>query len=293
MSANSVDRRRQLSLLDQERLIQPRRSDADCVAAIAERLIAELDEHPPISLEVVASYRDITEIEVVALPQSGSLSPAGKHMVMRLSASDSPRRRRFTGFHEVGHTFQGGYREQTLFRCNPVAAGRPSMDPEALADVAAAELLLPRREFKPMTLAAPFAISTVIGLADHFDASVHSTAYRFSTFWPEPTMVVALEPGKRRGDQHDPTVDPRLRVVSAWGSGSWSAGYVPTNKSATDGGALNRALAGEDVLVTAGLEELGLRASPGRVQVSAKKFTYRRGPDMRGRVLAIFRQVGG
>jgi hypothetical protein len=57
--------------------------------------------------EVVASSRDITEIKLATLPHSGSLTPAGKHLAMRLSASESPRRRRFTGFHEVGHTFQG------------------------------------------------------------------------------------------------------------------------------------------------------------------------------------------
>ena len=289
----SLDQRRQMSLLDQERLIRPNHSDGECVVAIAERLIAELDERPPVSLEVVASSRDITEIKVATLPHSGSLSPAGKHLVMRLSAAENPRRRRFTGFHEVGHTFQPGYREQTLFRCNPQAERRPSADPEALADVAAAELLLPRRDFEPLAESAPFAISTVVGLADQFEASVQATAYRFSTFWAEPTMVVALELAKRKADASDPSVEPKLRVVSALGSRDWTGGYAPRNKSAAADGALSRALAGDEVLEMAGLEELGLPAASGRVQVTAKSFTYRRGDELRPRVLAMFRQLGG
>jgi hypothetical protein len=282
-----------MSLLDRERLVRPGRSDANCVRAIAERIIAELDERPPVSLEVVASSRDITEIKLATLPHSGSLAPAGRHLQMRLNATDNSRRRRFTGFHEVGHTFQPGYREQTMFRCNPRADRRPSSDPEALADVAAAELLLPRRDFAPLTESAPFAISTVVALADHFEASIQATAYRFSTFWPEPTMVVVLETAKRKADASDPWVEPKLRVVSAFGSRDWAAGYVPTNKSAVDDGALNRALAGDDVLAMAGLEELGLRSVSDRIQLTARNFTYRRGDELRPRVLAIFRQLGG
>jgi hypothetical protein len=180
-----------------------------------------------------------------------------------------------------------------LFRCNPRAERRPSADPEALADVAAAELLLPRRDFEPLTESAPFAISTVVGLADHFEASVQATAYRFSTFWAEPTMVVALELAKRKADASDPSVEPNLRVVSALGSRDWTGGYAPRNKSAAADGVLSRALAGDEVLEMAGLEELGLPAASGRVQVTAKSFTYRRGDELRPRVLAIFRQLGG
>ena len=127
------------SLLEEARIALPGHSDLERVQAIAARVIADLGEEPPISLEVVASYRDITAVKVEPLPFAGSLTPEPTGLVMRLNATDSWGRRRFSGFHEVGHTFQPGYRQMTLFRCNPTPTRSGANQPERLADVAAAE----------------------------------------------------------------------------------------------------------------------------------------------------------
>ena len=50
-----------LSLLDQARAQSPNSSDASCIERVAAQVIDELDERPPISLEVVASFRDIRD----------------------------------------------------------------------------------------------------------------------------------------------------------------------------------------------------------------------------------------
>jgi hypothetical protein len=281
-----------LSLLEAERRRSPRKSDAERVADIAARLIAELAIEPPVPLEVVASFRDIADIQVVQMEQAGSLGPGPSSLEMRLRASDPPRRRRFTGFHEVGHTFQPGYRELTLFRCaSPSAVRRPAEDPEALADVAAAELLLPRDHFGPATLGSDFSIDAVLDLSDLYEASREATVYRFAHFWPEPTLVVILEPGLCRDEQDDPEAVAKLRVVSAWPDphGAWP--FIPKNKSAHEDGALVRALDGEIIREKAGLEEFGLR-SEGDVEVSAKVFGYAQGGEWRRRVISIFRRVG-
>lgn len=281
-----------LSLLDMERLEQPQKTDAERIADIAARLIEELDQEPPVPLEIVASYRDIPKIELVEMPQAGSLTPSTNSLVMQLRASDSPRRRRFTGFHEVGHTFQPGYREQRLFRCsNPTIVSRPANDPETLADVAAAELLLPRTYFKPMALASEFSIESIVALADEFEASPQATSYRFASFWPESTLVLVLEPGFRKDEKGDPEATAKLRVVSAWPHpyGAWP--FIPKNKSAIEDGALARALNGEVIKESAGLEELGME-STSDLELTARLFRYGRGLEQRERVLALYRRPG-
>ena len=282
----------QLSLLDLERRQQPRKSDTERIADIAARLIQELEERPPINLDLVASSRDIAEIDIVAMPQAGSLAPQTSGFVMRLRAGDSRRRQRFTGFHEIGHTFQPGYREQTLFRCaEPSMMHRAATDPEALADIAAAEMLLPRAFFRPSVLSSDFAIDSIIDLADAYEASVQATSYRFAAFWPEPTLVMVLEPGLRKEERDDPDAVAKLRVVSAWPypHGAWP--YVPPNKSADQNGALVRALNGEIIKERAGLEDLGLEG-PGNLELAARAFTFHDGTKPCRRVVALFRRIG-
>src|SRR4051812_40487715 len=112
----------QLSLLEQARILEPGLDDRAQVERIAANTIAELGERPPIDLEVVASYRDIAEIRVEPLPCAGMLTPAAGRLVMSIRAGDSRRRRRFTGFHEVAHTFLPGYRDDVQRRCTSPSA---------------------------------------------------------------------------------------------------------------------------------------------------------------------------
>jgi hypothetical protein len=279
----------QLSLLDQARLLDPIGSDTDHIERIAANTIAELDERPPIDLEVVASYRGIRDIHIQRLPVAGSLTPERDGLVMRLRADDSPRRRRFTGFHEVGHTFQAGYLEMKSLRCpSPRTRTVPANDPEALSDLAAAELLLPSAFFAADLAATAFGLDGVIELADTYEASVSATALRLVRFWPEPTMLLILEPGVRKAERDDPAAKAKLRARSSACSGRWP--FVPHNKSAAVGGPLHRALQGELVGETTTLSDLVVDSGP-CVQLSARLFPYR---DQDGRscdrVLALYRR---
>jgi hypothetical protein len=236
----------QLSLLDQARLADPTGSDAARIERIAADTIAELDERPPVDLEVVASYRGIGDIHIQPLPFAGSLTPEPDGLVIRLRAEDAPRRRRFTGFHEVGHTFQPGYQETQSLRCpSPRPRTAPADDPEALSDLAAAELLLPSAFFAADLATTPFGLDGVLELADTYEASVAASGLRLVRFWPEPTLLLTLEPGLRKAERHDPAATAKLRVRSSACSGPWP--FVPRNKSAAVGGPLHRALLGEVV----------------------------------------------
>src|SRR6266536_3111486 len=76
----------QLSLLEQARLEIPTASDAERVAILAQRVIAELDAKPPIDLEMVASWQGVDKIDVADIPGARRflhavaprLSPAGR-----------------------------------------------------------------------------------------------------------------------------------------------------------------------------------------------------------------------
>lgn len=278
---------RQLSLLEYARLREPARSDAEHVELIAADVIRELGEEPPVDLDVVASYRGISRIELASIPMAGCLAPSPQEIVMILNRNDSRRRRRFTGFHEIGHSFQPGYRTRRNYRCAPSTAPRTSIDPEALSDAAAASLLLPQAHFQRDVRSSDFGLRTVVGLADRYDASIQATAYRFQRFWPEPVLTVVLEPGFRKAELGDPDAQPRLRVASVHATGTWP--YVPLNKSASDGGSLWRALQGEVVDGATNLDELGIDMDSD-LDVSARSFQYRVGDEPRQRVLAVFRQ---
>lgn len=279
---------KQLSLLEHFRLRFPERSDVEHVERIAADTIKELGERPPVDLEVVASYRGIAEIRLEPLPFAGCLGPEDGRIVMRIRRGDSARRRRFTGFHEIGHSFQPGFREHHHFRCSaPSAVPRGRADPEALADVAAAELLLPAEYFISDARSSPFGIETVIELAGAYDASIQATTYRFARFWPEPMLALVLEPGLRKGERGDPFAEPRLRVRSAHTQGPWP--FIPRNKSAAAGGPLERALAGELIEERATLSDLGIEDA-GPLQVSARRFSYVNGDgEVVERVIALYR----
>jgi hypothetical protein len=278
------------SLLEEARRTFPGCSDLECIQRVAARVIEDLDERPPISLEVVASYRDIVSVRLEPLPFAGSLTPETSGLVMRLNSRDPRGRRRFSGFHEVGHTFQPGYLQQTLFRCNPQPSNpSSSANPEQLADVAAAELLLPRRHFESDLSRAERGWDGVIGLAENYEASLQATALRAVQLSDSPMLLVTLEPGFRKSERASLGAEPKLRVTSSVSNGNFP--YIPRNKSAAEGGALLRALEGEIVEDTTSLLEFDIPTD--RLRVSARLFPY---ADDRGefhqRVMALFWYAG-
>ncbi len=281
---------KQLSLLEWAR--EPGISDAEHIERIAASTIADLDERPPVNLAVVASYRDIVDIRYEPLlPFAGCLGPENGRLVMRLRGTDPPARQRFTGFHEVGHSFQPGYLEARQLRCaHPSATPREATDPEALADVAAAALLLPAAHFLGDTLQTPFSLAGVLELASRYNASIQATAARFARFWPEPVLLLVLEPGLRKEERGREDVLPKLRVRSCFASGAWT--YVPRNKSACDASLLQTALGGAEVSGRTTLAAELAISDDREVEVSAGEFPYcdHQG-ELRQRIIALLRRT--
>jgi len=273
----------QLSLLEHARLEIPTATDAERVAILAQRMIDELDARPPIDLEMVASWQGIEKVDIADIPWAGCLINDGGRILMRLRRGDSRRRRRFTGFHEVGHTFCPGFRLEPQFRCNPPT---PRQSPiEVLCDVVAGELLYPRRLVERDLAAADFGIETVVALAESYDGSFESAGHRFVSLWPEDTLLLVLEPGIRR-EEEGTHADPKLRVRSVHANGKWP--YIPRNKSVEAAHPLGRALSGELVDERGQLD--GLCPSGPEVDISARLIPYARDGERVNRVLALFRQ---
>ncbi len=276
----------QLSDLEVARLDSPGTPDAQLVVHLAQRTLNELAMEPPISHEIVASMRDIINIEEEAIPWAGCLVPSPDGLVMTLRLGDSRGKKRFTAFHEVKHTFLPGFSYRTQYRCDPATPPEVTQvrdhGLEALCDIGAAELLFPRSAFRADLAGNARTLQLVEALADRYDASLEATARRVVSLHPEPTMLIALEPACKPTDPH---AEPALRVQWAQSTGRWP--FVPKHKSVPDDSPLGRALEGELVDETTSLGILTSTAT-GRARVSAGLYPY---TDDRGeqhmRVLAL------
>jgi hypothetical protein len=193
---------------------------------LAADIVNELALEPPIDPSLIASYQGISRIERAELPCAACLLQVDGRFVIKVRASDGDRRRRFSAFHEVGHTFMPGYWLQTQFRCNPSI--KNSTVTEVLCDQAASEFLLPSSFFDADARVSTFSMTAVAALRDRYVASEEATARRLVEFWPEDAALIRLEfcTHPSRGSDEEPTW--RVRYFHP-GSGHWP--FVPQWKA--------------------------------------------------------------
>lgn len=280
----------QLSLLEASRLEDPAASDDAHVVRVADAIVTELDVQAPVKLEMVASYQGIGAVVRCSLPNAGCLvtDPDSGTMEIRLRASDHPRRQRFSGFHEVTHTFMPGYQLQMQWRCDPPLTDPGKLDLEALCDLGAGELLLPRRLLLPDLERADFGMQTLCDVSDAYQASLQATGHRIVDLWPEDAMFLVAEVQNKPSERSTPTAAPQLRVSYAWRGGRWP--FIRRFKSVKPGDPLARALEGELVDEMATLTAISAHDVEG-VHVSARLCPF---VDAKGRqhqrILALYRR---
>jgi hypothetical protein len=279
-----------LSDLELARRASPGVPDAKLVTELAQRTLDELAMDPPINHEIVASLRDVIRIEQTVIPWAGCLVHHADGLVIKLRVTDSRGRQRFTAFHEIKHTFLPGFTFVTQYRCDPAtpldASRVRDRDLEALCDIGAVELLLPRMAFADDLAGNAPTLDLVEHLAARYDASLEATARRVVALRADPTMLIALEPARKPSAPH---AEPRLRVQWVHASGAWP--YVPQHKSVPSDSVLARPLSGEPVDETGHIR--GLTTAPIRdVRISAGLYPY---ADDRGeqhmRVLALITPI--
>lgn len=265
----------QLSMLDYLRSTSPAATDEERIRQLSERLLDEAEVTPPVNVELLASLRGIVDIGVADQPWAGMLSSSDGRLVVRVKESDSYPRQRFSVLHEAIHTFCPGFLE-TQFRCNPSRSGTRL---EALCDIGASELLLPRRHFAPELMAGALDFDHVSDLADRYEASLEATAIRAVDLWPGAASLLVLRRQTKPSEAGNRDADPKLRLAWSHVSGDWP--YLPRYKSVSDGSPFGRALNGEVVNEASTLVDLTSDADT-HFHISAQAV----GPD---RILALVR----
>ncbi|HTB51113.1 MAG TPA: hypothetical protein VK701_09080 [Solirubrobacteraceae bacterium] len=241
---------------------------------------------------MVAYYQDVRSVVRCPLPNAACLitDPKTGATHIRLRSSDGHRRQRFSGFHEIAHTFMPGYQLQMQMRCDPPTQKHANDSLETQCDVCGSELPLPRRLVSADLADADFGLSTLTAIADIYDASLQATGHRIVDLWPEDAMFLVAGVQNKPTERADGNAPAKLRVSYAWTRGSWPS--VRRFKSIDQGDPLDRARHGEFVDESTTLTGITSRDVE-KVHVSARYCPYvARDGKPRPRVLALYRRVG-
>ena len=235
-----VMKNRQLSLFEQ-RQIAWGLSDEATMRELCEELLDLGEVEPPIDVELLASLRGIVSIRSSLQGPAGMLVCDGERLHVTVRASDGRERRRFTVLHEAGHTMFPGFLEAPQYRCKG-----PKDREEQLCDLAASELLLPRRFLIPDLASTGFGMGAVEQLADGYKASIESTALRMADLWPRRAMVLVFSVCHKPSEAgHEASTEPKVRLNYAHQQGRWP--FARRHKSVADNSPIGRAMMGEIV----------------------------------------------
>lgn len=277
-----------LSRLEIARVTNPSATTAQCVVAVAEQVLDELElREPPVDVEMLASLLGIHA--VVAdwdLDAAGCLICRHGDIHIRVRGSDNDERQRFTICHECAHTFFPGFAQTTRYRCSPrlALADRKEQSVEHLCDLAASELLLPRRLLRRDLERGPLGLDLIEDLAPEYGASIEATAHRILNLATQPLAFLVLEV-RQAPRQEGTKAEPRLRLRTAHTANARHWPYFLQHKSVADKSPFGRALAGEDVDELSTID--AICRQPLSARVIARSYPYWAGAEYRQRVMAI------
>lgn len=182
------------SELERARDLCPGVPDSVLVERLVEDLGETLELEPPTDLHRAASFQGIKDIQVAEMDWAGMLTPSESGgFTIKVRGADQPHRRNFTIGHEITHTLLPGY-TVIQHRCGGVGTRSLLSDRhlEKLADIGAAELLLPRRFLQPIFADLAFDMSAVKDVADRHHASLDATLRRLLHLTNRHAIVVDL-----------------------------------------------------------------------------------------------------
>lgn len=182
------------SELERARAVTPGVPDRVLVERLVEQLGLILELQPPTDLHRAASYQGIQDIQVTEMDWAGMLAPANDGgFIIRVRGGDPPHRRNFTIGHEITHTLLPGY-AVIQHRCGGRATTNllANRHLENLADVGAAEFLLPKRFLQPIFKDMRFDLADIKRIADTHHASLDATLRRFLALTTRSAIVIDL-----------------------------------------------------------------------------------------------------
>lgn len=173
----------------------------------AEQLLQELGVTEPeeIHLEAIAYFVG-ANVRYRALDGcEARIIGAGEKAIITVNADSSPRRKRFSIAHELGHWCH--HRGQCLVCRAEDYRPRNALSPERTADSYAADLLMPHYLFKPLARQhRRLTFQAIEGLASAFDTSLTATAIRLVESDHSPAILVCHGPRGRKWFTRAPSV---------------------------------------------------------------------------------------
>ncbi len=199
----------------------------DYFLASARRLIDDSGvARPPVDPKLLAGLQGIKRIvQSYSLHVSGQLIGDKDGLVIALNAKEPIERQNFTCLHEIAHTFLIAEPSGKLRRARGLYSCLRSSPQERLCDLAAAEMLMPEKFFRPMATDLHPSMASLEELARTFLSSIRSTIIRLGQLSVWPVVFVVW-----KFTNHG-TSSPKLRV--AWSTKpSGYRCFVPRNASA-------------------------------------------------------------
>jgi hypothetical protein len=173
-------------------------------------LVEELGILDPedIDVEAIAQYCRATVVYEPLRGCASRLLGYKDRAIITVDRRASRARQRFSAMHELGHwMFDRG---KACHVCTDQMFGSYSGDPESRANRYAGNLLLPSEMFSSSADKLEMTFATVRRLADSFQTSLTSTAFRFVELGSFPAMLVCSERGWRRWFHKGPRVPDDL-----------------------------------------------------------------------------------
>lgn len=254
----------------------------------------------PVSFDIIGSLQRIHTIEAVTMREAGRLIPDNKGFRVQVNQAHSISKQRFTTGHEVGHTLVlPSTSRPSLVQDMDTGLFGETSEEEELCDVAASELLLPEKLFRPEATKLGLRLDSVVLLAKMFQASKEASARRLVglNLWPCALAMWSL--AYKKGEAYLvnqpsfdevtwPTPQPKLRLRYSVRSASFRR-FLPSNKSASADGVLNQCF--KENRIVCGEERLLLSGREVSLYVMAAPVTFVENGEDRRQVLSLMREV--
>lgn len=165
-----------------------------------DQLLAELGIAAPeeIDMEAIAEHCGATVLYEPLAGCEAYIIGHGDRAIIAVNETSNRSRQRFSAAHELGHWMRD--RGTVGFSCDKrkMSPLWRKEHPEHLANVYAADLLLPQSMFVPRAKGKEITLDTARTLAESFQTSLTATAIRLVEHGSFPAMVVYCESGRRK-----------------------------------------------------------------------------------------------
>jgi hypothetical protein len=225
-----------------------KRNAIDGVIQIAEELTRLCGlTHPAHHIDRLASWQS-AKIQSVSMKEAGQLIPTGRsdfEYLIQVNDAHPQARQNFSACHEIGHTLLSEMDDDFLQHHDAeTMCWDEEAEEEFLCDVAAAELLMPRREFIPRLRGCEMRIEAIAELATEFGSSLEATALNLVRAEVDDVAVIVWELGRRKSQEQEiqtlqlweeedsfGPVSSLYRIKFAWACGQMCEYWFPHNKS--------------------------------------------------------------